>query len=133
MEITSSTIKLAWSFLNLLKPKNLFFIVYNFLARPKLKLKLKTKTIIFTLPDLTEQHIHYPCLLISNKSKSKLVIKPDVFINNERYQVILQSDIKFAQLNKESKNHYICAFHAKRSRIPLENDQAERSDAPVKL
>ncbi len=84
--------------------KQLYLIGKNWLFRPKLSVDTNQQKIVFVSQNDEEHHHNYFCFLIRNDSNRKVHLNlKKIKINNESYQVVLQSDPNFLHLNPETK------------------------------
>lgn len=81
--------------------------IKNYFSRPKLVLEFGSKEIKF-VSDKEELHDYF-CLIIRNNTSEPLSLNlKSVKINNESYQVLIQSDLNFSRLNKTANGWTDC-------------------------
>ncbi|MGE4348848.1 MAG: hypothetical protein AB7D28_03710 [Candidatus Berkiella sp.] len=89
--------------------KTLFPKISNLYSRPKIEIMPRLGHIVFQTDEenAKKQYYQYLLIQISNRSNSKLCIQPGfIRINNEAYQVNIQSDINFSKMTPNSQHRW---------------------------
>lgn len=83
--------------------------IKNLLSRPSLEIKLEQCIFEFEDSNTVRNNITYFCLKIFNKTSSSFHINlGSILINNNSYQVFIQSDSYFSKLDKQNSLPWKC-------------------------